>query len=239
MSIGELTRSSSFVFTGTVVEVGRSNVRALESHANLVLVRVHRGLRVDPALGDVRGRVVTVETSTPEELSPGFQAVFFTQAWIHGDELAVREVAHVDVGLADEVAQAVEALPDLHLADRLAAAAAVVHASVRSTRRIPDLPLERRAPRWAEARLEIISTLKGDASGKRLLFPTSDSHHWFLAPRFRRGQRGVFLLHTDDEHAGRWIVTAEQGDVVTALDPADVQPESQLGRVRGLIRTGP
>jgi len=237
-TVAELTRTSSFVFTGTVVETGASNVRVLEPHPNLVLVRVHQGLRVDPALGDVRGRVVTIATAAPQELTPGLRAVFFTQSWIHGNELAVREIAHVSADLAPEVEQAVAALPDLRLAERLADAVAVVQASVRSTRTVPDLPIERRAPRWSEARLDIVSTLKGDVGGRRLLFPTSESHHWFLAPRFRRGQRGIFLLHAGEEHARAWISPAEHADVVTALDPADVQPESELAHIRALIKAG-
>jgi hypothetical protein len=233
--IAELTRDSSFIFVGTVVQQGASNVRVLDPHPNLVLVRVHRGLRIDPALGDVRNRVVTLETDAPDELRPGLQAVFFTQGWIHGHELAVRLVAHADAGLADEVALAVEALPDMHLAGRIADATAIVHAVVKSVRKQENQSLERRAPLWAEARLEILAALKGDARRVRLLFPTSDSHHWFRAPRFRRGQRGIFLLHSGEQPAARWVDPDASAEVVTALDPADVQPESQLGHVRSLM----
>jgi hypothetical protein len=237
-SIDELTRSSSLVFTGTVVESAASNVPAVEPRDDLVLVRVERGLRVDPALGDVTGRVVTLETQSPGELQPGATAVFFTDSWIQGDELAVRENAHLPAEQADEVAAAVARLPDLHLADRLAAATAVVHAEVTSTRNVPGLPLERRAPRWAEADLSILETLKGDAAGARLLFPTTDSHHWYLAPSFTAGQRGVFLLHADDPQVGHWLDAIQDGAIVTALDPADAQPESALEHVRSLLAGG-
>src|SRR5262249_34858339 len=124
-SIEELTRSSSLVFAGTVLDVGASNLRALRAQENLVLVRVNRALRVDPALGDLRRRSVTLETQTADRLQPGEQAVFFTQSWIHGEEIAVREVARVDVGRADEVAAVAARLPELHLVDRLADAAVV------------------------------------------------------------------------------------------------------------------
>jgi hypothetical protein len=236
-SIQALSRSSSFVFAGTVLELGASNLRAVRARPNLVLVRVNRALRVDPVLGDLRGRSVTLETPTANQLKPGEQAVFFTQSWIHGEEVAVREVARVEVGHADEVAAAVARLPELHLGDRLADAAAVVLAEVERTRRIPNLPRERRAPHWSEATLRVEETLKGDASGLRLLFPTSESHHWYRAPRFRRRQRGVFLLHAGDPHATPWLADyGLDGRVVTALDPADVQPESEAGRVRTLLR---
>jgi hypothetical protein len=235
--VQELTRSCSFVFAGTVLDVGASNLRALRAHKNLVLVRVNRGLRVDPVLGDLRGRSVTLETQTADHLQAGEQAVFFAQSWIHGEEVAAREVARIDVGRADEVAAVVARLPELHLADRLADAAVVVLAMVERTRRIPNLPRERRAPHWAEATLQVEDTLKGDASDVRLLFPTSDSHHWYRAPRFRRNQRGVFLLHAGDPRATPWLADyGLDGNIVTALDPADVQPEPETPQIRALLR---
>ncbi|TML96837.1 MAG: hypothetical protein E6G03_04100, partial [Actinobacteria bacterium] len=85
-TIDDLVRASSLIFTGTVVAVGRSNLRVLEPRENLVLVRVDSGLRVDPSLGDIRGRVLTTETPKVGELPPGTRAVFFTQSWIHAEE---------------------------------------------------------------------------------------------------------------------------------------------------------
>jgi len=234
-SVEELTRASSFVFSGTVQDVGASNVPTVEPSDTTVLVRIERGLRTDPALGDVRGRLVTVETATPQELQPGTQAVFFTDSWIHGDELAVRERAHIAPDRVDEVASAVERLPDMHLEDRLRAAAAVVHATVTRTAIVPGMPLERRSPRWAEAALDVVATLKGDASGLRLFFPTSESHHWYDAPSFTAGQRSVILLHVGDPQVGHWLDGPEFAGAATALDPADVQPEAVLEHVRALI----
>jgi hypothetical protein len=233
--IDDLTRQSSFVFSGTVQEAAASNVPLVEPTDSTLLVRIDRGLRTNPALGDVRGRLVTVETATPDELTPGTQAVFFADSLVHGDELAVRERAHIDAGRADEVAGAVARLPDVHLMDRLRDAAAVVHAQVTSTASVPGLPLERRAPWWAEATLDILETLKGDPTGKRLFFPTSNSHHWYLAPRLTLGQRGVFLLHVDDPNARDWLDDPALAGAVTALDPADDQPDSELGHVKSLL----
>jgi hypothetical protein len=235
-SITELTQGSSFIFSGTVLELGRSNLRVIQAREGLALVRVDRGLRVDPALGDPAGRVVTVDTGDSVELRPGDQAVFFTESWIHGDELAVHELAHLPIDTVEHVVAEVDRLPELHLLERLIQARVVVRAVVTQTARVPNLPRERRAPYWAEAKLRVTSTLKGDARGKRLFFPTSDSHHWYGAPRFRRGRRGVFLLHDDDPRATRWLDTSGvDRNVLTALDPADVQPESELEHVRTLL----
>jgi hypothetical protein len=233
--LAELTRASSFIFCGTVEEAGASNVHGLEPAANLLLVRVGVPLRSDPALGDTTGRLVTVATDAPDQLPPGTEAVFFTAGWIHGAEIAVRELAHASRDLTDTVRAEVGRLPDLHLMDRLAQARLVVLAEVESTGRLRR-PRERRAPRWARAQLRVVTSLKGRAREPILYFPTSDSHHWFRAKRPRRGQRRVFLLHAEDEHAERWLQDDEQGVVFTALDPADIQLETQLDHIRALLR---
>jgi hypothetical protein len=233
-SLEELVRSSSFIFAGTVVEAGRSNVRVVEPQPNLLLVRIDRPIRVDAALGDVQERVVTLDAQDHASLPVGTKAVFLAQSWIHGEELALHEVAHVGLDQLDGVVAAVAELPELHLAERASGADLVVHAEVERTHKL-DLPLERRAPEWSEASLRVESTIKGRARGLRLLFPTSLSHHWYRAPRFRRGQRGIFILRENDPQAGRWLGDVD-GRVMTALDPADFQPEAAAGRIRSLIR---
>lgn len=232
----ELTAASSFIFSGTVEDVAASNVAAVEATERTVLVRIARGLRIDTALGDVRGRLVTVATTVPDELPPGTAAVFFADSWVHGDELAVHERAHVPADRADEVAAAVERLPDRHLQERLRAARAVVHAAIVRTAIVPGMPLERRSPRWAEATYEVVATLKGDASGLRLFFPTTESHHWFETPSFTAGERCVVLLHVDDPLAGDWLDAPAFAGGATALDPADAQPEDARSHVEQLLQ---
>jgi hypothetical protein len=230
-----LTRASSFIFRGVVQEAGASNVRGLEPTANLLLVRVDAPLRSDPALGDMTGRVVTLATDAPDQLPPATDAVFFANGWIHSEEVAVRELAHASADLTEAVRTEVARLPDLHLLDRLAQARLVVLAEVQSTSRLRR-PRERRAPNWARAQLKVLTSLKGRAREPILLFPTSDSHHWFRAKRPRKGQRRVFILHAEDEHAQRWLNDSERGVVFTALDQADIQPEAQLDHLRALLR---
>ena len=232
----ELAATSSFVFSGRVEDVAASNVPVVEATERTVLVRIALGLRVDPALGDVRGRLVTVATRTPDELQPGTEAVFFADSWVQGDQLAVRERAHVPAARADDVAAAVARLPDRHLKERLSDARAVVHAAVSSTSMVPGLPLERRSPRWAEATYEVVATLKGDASGLRLFFPTTESHHWFEAPSFTAGQRCVVLLHVGDPLAGNWLEGPQFAGGATALDPADSQPQDARAHIEELLQ---
>lgn len=49
-ALEKLICSSSLIFSGTVVQRGVSTVPILQPSENLVVVRVDRGLRVDPLL---------------------------------------------------------------------------------------------------------------------------------------------------------------------------------------------
>lgn len=231
----ELARTSSFVFSGTVEQAGASNVAVVDPTDRMLLVRIDRPLRASRALGDLRGRLVTVETDAADDLQPGTSAVFFADSWLQGEQIAVRERAHVAADRVDEAAAAVASLPDAHLEERLHDARAVVHAAVTGTRPVPGVDLGYRDPGWYEAALEIFETLKGDASGMHLVFPTSKTKSWFLAPRFTAGQRGVFLLHVDAPGAEKALADLALDGAVTAFDKADVQPESQLEHVRSLL----
>src|SRR5262245_19718128 len=89
-----LVRSTGLIFAGTVVELGGSSVPDVKPSDNLIVVRVDRGLRVEKALGDIRGKRITVAVKDPRAFRTGQHAVFFTNSWIHGNGIAVREVEH-------------------------------------------------------------------------------------------------------------------------------------------------
>jgi hypothetical protein len=233
----ELTRSSSLVFSGTVVERGTSTVPAVSPSQRLVVVRVDRALRVDPILGDLRGKMITVAATAPETLTPGQRAVFFTNSWIHGRGIAVREVEHVDVREEDRVAAAVGQLPQVHLMDRLKSAELVVDAEVERVSPVEKRSPERNVALWADAELRVRRVLHGTATQlTRVYFPTADWPPWTTAPRFRERQRGVFILHQPDRDRTLSEPTLEAGSLI-ALDPADFQPESELHRVEELLAT--
>src|SRR5262245_25646651 len=116
-SVSDLVQASTFIFSGTVLELGVSSVPFVKPNEGLITVRLDKSLRVDPVLGDLRGKTITVAVSSAEQFKAGEQAVFFANSAVHGRGIAVREVAHVDVGQADLVAAAVAQLPQRHLLD--------------------------------------------------------------------------------------------------------------------------
>ena len=90
-SIAELTKQSSLIFSGTVEKLGGSTVSVLKSEERYAIVRVEQGFFVDPALGNLSGRLITV-VPTAGGLRVGEKAVFFTLSLIHGGGIAVREI---------------------------------------------------------------------------------------------------------------------------------------------------
>jgi hypothetical protein len=234
-SVEELVHASSLIFTGAVVERGTSTVPAVPPNENLVVVRLERALRVDPVLGDLRGKMITVAANTPESLSPDQKAVFFTNSWVHGRGIAVREVEHVDIREEASVATAVAQLPQIHLGDRLKRAELVVDAEVVRISPVERKSFERNAALWVVAELKVDRALQGKPSESTMVyFPTSDHPLWARAPRFKERQRGIFILHAPSPNATPSEATLEAGSLV-ALDPADFQPESQLAGMKKLL----
>jgi hypothetical protein len=211
----------------------------LRARSDFAVVRVERGLRVDPALGDLRGRNVTVATMQSDPLRAEQQAVFFTRSWIHGGGIAVREIAREDVKAEKEVIAAVEQLPELHVQDRLKSADLVVLGEVVATRPVERITPERDRPLWWVAELRVDSVLKGAATTEgatvEIHYPTSDARPWYRAPRFEKGQRATVLLHRDAPKAEASLRMIDLTGTFTALDPADVQPESRFAELRRLL----
>lgn len=228
-------RSSGLIFTGTVVERGKSSVAAVPAKENLLVVRLDHSLRVDPVLGDLRGKMVTVVPRSPGALQVGQKAVFLTNSWIHGRGIAVREVEHVDVQEEDQVAAAVAQLPQVHLMDRLKSAQLVVDALVLHTNSVERKSFERNVAQWVAAELKINKVLSGKPHQSTIVyFPTSDHPLWARAPRFRERQQGIFILHAPYRERTKSEASLNPESWV-ALDPADFQPESELNKVEELI----
>jgi hypothetical protein len=237
MSILDLTRSASLIFSGTVVKLGASDVPILPAREHYAVIQVDRNLRVDSALGNLRSKSITMATKPGSgDLKEGQKAVFFTRSWIHGKGIAVHEVGHLGIESEDAVAKAVADLPDLHLKDRLQSAERVVLAEVSEIRDVANQRRARSAPFWSVAVLRVVEALKGGTEAVQVLFPTSKSRPWFRAPRFTLHQRGVFLLHADEPRAVRWLEgTTGTNGTLTALEAADVQPESRVEQIKELL----
>jgi hypothetical protein len=242
-TVAALVQSSSFVFAGTVTSPGQSSLPVLEARPGIAIVRFDRDFLVNPVLGELGGRPITVKLAQggvgAGAVREGQQFIFFATAWVHGKEIAVTEVSRLpaDDKTEEEVTRAVAALPELHLTERVASAAFVVYGVVTEIQRATDVPgtASEHDPAWMRASIEVREVLKGGdnqaGDGKQahasLLFPGSGDIAFRNAPRVSVGQEAVFLLHRG---AGR----LPQADLI-APDPADVQPVEALPTIRRLI----
>ncbi len=237
-----LVLRSSFIFTGTITAPGRSSLRVLTSRPGLAVARLDRGFLINPVLGNLEGRPITVRLAQEGAgaVRAGDRVVFFATAWVHGEEIAVAELARLpaDEKTEQEVARAVAMLPELHLSQRIAAAALIVQGTVTEIARATDIPRtgSEHDPAWLRASIDVQTVLKGEivqsparrkSASVTLLFPGSRDIAFKDVPRPAKGQKAVFLLHRE----GSPVPASEH----VAPDPADIQPTSALPTVRRLI----
>lgn len=239
-----LVQRSSFIFTGTITAPGKSSLRVLTSRPGLAVARLDRGFLINPVLGNLEGRPITVrlaqEGAGAGAVRAGDRAVFFATAWVHGEEIAVAELARLpaDDKTEQEVARAVATLPELHLSQRIAAAALIVQGTVTEIARATNIPRtgSEHDPAWLRASIDVQTVLKGEiprsparrkSASVALLFPGSRDIAFKDVPRPAKGQKAVFLLHRE----GSPVPASEY----VAPDPADIQPTSALPTVRRLI----
>jgi len=234
--IQKLIQSSSLIFSGTVVEMGASSVANLPPRANFAVVRIDRILRSDPALGSLHGKAVTVAQSNGSKLEDGERAIFLTSDWIQGGGIAAHEVAHFGLGREQEVAEAVQRLPERHLADRLRSSILVVVAEVIETKPMPYDFRWRNAPQWATASFRFRDAMRGlPTENTMALFATSSRPTWARSPRLYAGQRGIFLLHRPPVWTIPMLEASLTSEAFAVIDPADVQPESQRPLIEKLL----
>lgn len=242
--IAELVQRSSFIFAGTVQQVGRSSLRVLPPRPDLAVVKFEHGFLVNVVLGKLDGRPITVKLGQAFAAADTAQTerrfVFFTTAWVHGEEIAVSELGRLeaDKKTEEEVAQAVAMLPELHLNQRIASAVLIVHGTVADIARATNAPRtgSEHDPFWQSAVIEVRDVLKGKlatqpAKSRRgraiLLFPGTRDLAFRDTPRPRVGQEAVFLLHE--------AAAPLPPDAHVAPDPADIQPPGSITKIRSIV----
>ena len=184
LSPSEMAAKASFVFQGTVQQLNASTLPDVSDKSNTAIVRVDRTIQAPRALSHYDGQNITVHLADPESVKPGDEAVFFTNAWLFGNEgVAVRSMGHhppapetraIHESLSDPVAN-LESLRTRGLFD---SAERVVSGTVRSVR-VPPESLDKRAPRehdadWREATIRVDENHKGAGDAEIVVrFPAS------------------------------------------------------------------
>src|SRR5204863_2099797 len=89
-----LVKQSDIIFIGTVTQLGAVAAPEVPASNRTVVVRVDQVLEKPAAVALTTGDSVTVEAARPGSLKAGAQATFYTNGWIFGRGVAVREVGH-------------------------------------------------------------------------------------------------------------------------------------------------
>ncbi len=253
-----LAKQSSIVFSGTVSQLGATSFAGVPQSPNTIVVRVDSVLKKPPAISLKKGDNVTVELKDPSGFQQGTQATFYTEGWIFGSGVAVKELGHefnpgggAPASGADTaesaLVQAQTQISDQDLQNRIASSELVVIGRVTDVHRwtIPKSAASRyhtseHSADWHEAVLQIDSVLKGTKpkKGKMVVrFPLSRDVAWVNSPKFEKLQRGIFFLKKDQVSGDpRASLGGYQVDVYTCLKPGDWLPMSDETRVRSLLK---
>lgn len=232
LSLKELTRSSDYVFRGTVVKPGAANLEVVEPSARTAVVRVEEVLKASPTIDDFTGRDVTVILDAPGAFNLGERQVFFGTVGLAGESLGILALGRAPDGerLKVRVARAQAQLFEDALKAKLEAADLAIDGRILSTRStyadLKDRPLTEHDPFWWEAQLEVKAVLQGQTLQGKVPFwyPTSIDAMWAPAPKPAPGNEGVWLLHRF-EVEGRGFVYAvlNPGDQLTAAEAQAAQ----------------
>jgi hypothetical protein len=253
-----LAQQSSIVFSGTVSQLGATSFAGIPQSPNTIVVRVDSVLKKPPAISLKQGDNVTVELKDPSAFQQGTQATFYTEGWIFGAGVAVKELGHEfnpgggtpasGAGAAESaLVQAQKQISDQDLQSRIASSELVVIGRVTDVHRwtIPKSAASRyhtseHSADWHEAVLQIDAVLKGTRpkKGKMVVrFPLSRDVAWVNSPKFEKLQRGIFLLKKDQVSGDPTAsLGGYQVDVYTCLKPGDWLPLSDEARVRSLLK---
>jgi hypothetical protein len=250
-----LMRKSSIVFFGTVSQLAATSFADVPKSAQTIVVHVDTILKKPAAVSLKKGDSVTVEVKDASGFQEGTQATFFTDGWIFGSGVAVKELGHVQ-GLAGEPVQGLggkaqglpaEQLNDQELRDRMKASDFVVVGLVTDVRKwnapkakygAPSRVTEH-DPDWHEAVVKVQSVLKGGkVNGNKVIvrFPQRNDVAWVNSPKFAKNQKGIFCLNRDQSTTSTTSMGGQQVTVYTCLGHGDALPMSEEARVRALLK---
>jgi hypothetical protein len=250
---------SSIIFSGTVSQLAATSFADVPKSARTIVVRVDSIVRKPAAVSLKKGDNVTVEVKDASAFQEGTHATFYTDGWIFGSGIAVKELGY-EIGPAPaEDAHAAgtgEKAPgqfpdetsDQGLLDRMNKSDYVVVGRVTDVHRwnppksksgAPSRVTEH-DPDWHEAVVEIQSVLKGGkVKGNRVVvrFPQRNDVAWVNSPKFEKNQKGIFCLNRDQATGvSTTKLGGQQVNVYTCLGHGDSIPLSEEARVRSLLK---
>jgi hypothetical protein len=202
--IARLVRESRFIFTGTVEQEAFSSLSFFPASPTTFVVRVERVHHSARALHNQPGQQVTVVSLEGPAPTRDQRRVFFTNPFLYGETLAVREVAN-NMQVPEDLdawqvllARATEESKVEEFRMHIESAVAVAQGRVTNTRSAHEVPVSEHDPLWWVAEVRVTRVLKGELDGEiHVRFPSSRDIKWFGVPKLKEGDEGVFILHRD------------------------------------------
>ena len=253
-----LVQQSTIIFAGTVTQLAATSFPDVPKSEQTIVVRVDSVLKKPPAVSLKKGDNVTVEVKDTSAFQPGMELTFYTDGWMFGSGVAVKELSHTLRPSSGKPAQNVQAeekalgqierqISDEELKQRLASADFVVIGRVTDVRKwtVPEVAsvphrVTEHDPDWHDAVIKIESVLKGPKPKKKkfvVRFPQCNDVAWAHAPKFEKHEEGIFFLKKD-EVSGVPVALLDGTEVnaYTCLRPGDWLPKSEEARVRSLLK---
>ena len=233
----ELAAKASFIFRGTVQQLNASTIAEVGDKSKTAVVRVDETMQAPQVLSHYTGKNVTVQLAEP--IAAGAQAVFYTNAWLFGnDGVAVKSMGHAAPDPATLALHPAGSDPVTNLENRDAkaqfdAAETVVTGTVTSVRLVPEAQANRPGrehdPDWREATIEVAETHKGVGEKEiTVRFPASHDRIWHKVPKLKAGDKGQFVLHKP---------SGPEAAFYTMLHAEDFEPETKPGPMHRLTST--
>lgn len=227
-----LANSSVFIFVGSI---GPSPMRN-EASAGRYPVSVDQVIKAPLGLrGNLKG-TVTVQMSQP--VPPG-RYVFFADPASVGAHITLKERAHFEATMLEQVVAAVTDGYVARLEPRLKEAFIVALGVVGEVRHLTK-PAERRGRvPWAQAPFEVERMLKGRKTKHiTLVGPNPASKRLPRAPALRAGTRAIFILQHPPEEALELLREESRQSVGFAADTFDIQPPERLDLIERILGHG-
>src|SRR4051812_13842975 len=102
-SSAELAQNAQFVFEGTIRKLGAATLKSVPISNRTAVVHVDGILQGPRSLANYLGQDITVELAGHRKVKEGQQALFYTNAWLFGESIAVQSIGQEPVGRTPHV----------------------------------------------------------------------------------------------------------------------------------------
>jgi hypothetical protein len=229
---------STFIFLGTIIYMDSSDIKANFDRPKAIVTvdYVIDGSQSDSSL---QGSYVTVVFSSSVVHHNGDQLAFFTYGWSYGNSVGVIEIKNnitkmPTSTLIQKVKIARQQIADDSLKAELKRSVIVAKCYVTSIDSIyiSIFPRSEHNPLFQKAHFHISELLKGHPKKDTLsaYFASSYDPIWFYSPKVADSTEAIFLFH---KSAFPPFVSLSG---LVLLDPRDVQPNSELNRIKKLLK---